>query len=48
LAIVVAESDDEVRALGAADPTIRADAGFRVEVYPMPQAILRRPTPPPD
>ena len=41
LAVVEAESDAEVQALGANDPALKAAAGFRLETYPMLQAVLR-------
>jgi len=38
LAIVEAANEQDVRALGANDPAIKA--GLRFEVYPMPGAIV--------
>jgi hypothetical protein len=42
--IGVLELDDEAvpHALGANDPTIKANAGFRFEIHPMQRASVRR------
>jgi hypothetical protein len=42
LAVVEAKDEVEVRALGVNDPTIKSGVGFRFEVYPMPQATVRK------
>ncbi len=42
MAVVETKDEAEANALGVNDPAIKADAGFRFEVYPMPQAILRK------
>ena len=41
--LAVAEVQDEAgaRALGANDPTITSGVGFRFEIYPMAQAVVR-------
>ena len=41
LAVVQAQDEAGARALGANDPTIKSGVGFRFEIYPMPQAVLR-------
>lgn len=41
LAIVEAVDEAVVHEFGIHDPAIKADVGFKFEVYPMPQAILR-------
>lgn len=41
LAIVETENEAEAEAFTAADPIINAALGFRYEVAPMPQIILR-------
>ncbi|MDO6964905.1 YciI family protein [Rhizobium alvei] len=41
MAIVEAENEAEAEALGAADPVIMADLGFRYETAPIPSLILR-------
>jgi uncharacterized protein YndB with AHSA1/START domain len=41
LGIIQAESDDELRALQAADPVIRSGLGFRYDTLPFIQAIVR-------
>ncbi len=41
LAIVDVADEAGASALTAADPVIRAGGGFRYEIYPMPQAVLR-------
>jgi uncharacterized protein YciI len=43
LAIVETENEAEAEALGAADPIVKSGFGFRYEVAPMPQIILREP-----
>lgn len=42
LAVVEAGSEDEVRSIIAQDPTILSGFGFRWEVYPMAQAVVRK------
>lgn len=42
LALVEAEDDAGARALGAADPVIRAGAGFAYTLSAVPNLILRR------
>lgn len=42
LAVVETNDEAEANRLGVNDPAIKADVGFRFEVYPMPQAILRK------
>ena len=42
LAVVETKDEAAANALGVNDPAIKADAGFRFEVYPMSQAILRK------
>ena len=46
LAIVEVEGEAEVQAIVAGDPVTRDGSGFRYEVHPMPQAILRESRPP--
>jgi len=41
LAVVEADTDQEVRALGTADPAVRSKA-FSFEVYAMPTALVRQ------
>lgn len=41
VAIVELPDDADAEALGAGDPTIQADVGFRYDVHPMPRVILR-------
>lgn len=41
LAIVEAEDVAIAHEYGILDPAIKADLGFKFEVYPMPQVILR-------
>ena len=36
-----ANSEPEANALAGDDPTIRANVGFRFELYPMPSAVYR-------
>ncbi len=43
LAIVETENEAEAEAFAAADPIIGAALGFRYEVAPIPQIILREP-----
>jgi hypothetical protein len=33
--------DADVDALVHTDPTIKADVGFRIEIFPMPRAVIR-------
>lgn len=42
LAIVEAEREAVVRDIGANDPAIKVDAGFKFEIYSMPDPILRK------
>jgi len=41
VAILELEEED-AKALGMNDPTIKANAGFHYEVYPMDRAVLRK------
>lgn len=41
LCVLTAENDAEVERLKAGDPIIRAGLGFRMETYPMLQAVAR-------
>ena len=41
MAVVEVEDANAASALTAEDPIVRADAGFRYEIHPVPQAILR-------
>jgi len=41
LAVFGVGSEDEVRTITARDPTILSGLGFRWEIYPMPQAVVR-------
>lgn len=41
LAIVEAANEEAVNEYGIHDPAIEANVGFRFEIYPMPQVILR-------
>jgi uncharacterized protein YciI len=41
LAIVEAANEEVVNEYGIHDPAIEADVGFKFEIYPMPQVILR-------
>jgi len=41
LAIVEAADEDVANEYGIHDPAIEADVGFKFEIYPMPQVILR-------
>ena len=42
LGLVEVGSEADARALTAADPVVRADAGFSYEISPMPQLVLRQ------
>jgi uncharacterized protein YciI len=42
LAIVEVEDDAAARALGTNDPAMKAGLNFKLEVYPMPRALLRK------
>ena len=42
LAIVEAESEAEVRAIGDKDPAVTSKHGLKFEVYPMLRAMLRK------
>jgi uncharacterized protein len=42
LAIVEAANEEVVNEYGIHDPAIEADVGFKFEIYPMPQVILRK------
>jgi hypothetical protein len=39
--ILTLDDDGDAQALTADDPTIRANAGFSYEIYPMPRAVTR-------
>jgi uncharacterized protein YciI len=41
LAIVEAEDEAAVHNFGTNDPAVKANVGFKFEVYHIPQAILR-------
>ena len=41
LAIIEADDEDVVNEYGIHDPAIEADVGFKFEIYPMPQVVLR-------
>jgi hypothetical protein len=41
MAVVDVTDADAAAALTAADPIAKAGAGFRYQIYPVPQAILR-------
>ena len=41
VAIVEAESEEDVRAIGEADPATQSELGFSFEAYWMPVAVLR-------
>lgn len=43
LAIVEVDGETVVREIGNNDPTIKANVGFRFEIYLMPEPILRKP-----
>ncbi len=40
IALLRLRDDADPQTLGADDPTILADAGFRFEIYPMPSVVL--------
>ena len=40
IAVIQLEDDADVNSLCRNDPTIKADIGFKFEVYTMPQAVL--------
>ena len=40
--VVEVESEADVRALAGNDPTTRSGLNFKVEIYPMPIAVLRK------
>jgi len=42
VAIVEADTVEAARRLTEADPVIRAACGFRYDIFPMPQVILRQ------
>jgi uncharacterized protein YciI len=42
VAILEVEEEMDVNALGVNDPTIKANAGFQFEVYPMIRPVLRK------
>ncbi len=46
MAVVDVADANAASALTAEDPIVRAGAGFRYEIYPVPQAILRGPSSP--
>ncbi len=39
--ILTLDDDGNVQALTSNDPTIKANAGFLYEIYPMPRAVVR-------
>jgi uncharacterized protein YciI len=39
-AVIQSQDDADANALGTNDPTIKANVGFKFEVYSMPQAVL--------
>jgi uncharacterized protein YciI len=41
IGIVAVEDEADIDALGANDPTVKADRGFRFEALPMPRLITR-------
>lgn len=41
IAILEADNDTDIEALGHNDPMIKAGAGFHFEICPMPQVVLR-------
>jgi uncharacterized protein YciI len=41
LAVFEAGSEDEVRSITTRDPTVLSGLGFRWEIYPMAQAVVR-------
>jgi len=41
LAVFEASSEDEVRSITARDLTVLSGVGFRWEIYPMAQAVVR-------
>jgi uncharacterized protein YciI len=45
LAVVEVEAEADVQAIVANDPVTRDGSGFRYEVHPMPQALLRESRP---
>ena len=42
MAVVETKDETEVRAIGVNDPAIKANKGFRFEIYPMLRATLRK------
>jgi uncharacterized protein YciI len=42
LGLVEVHGESEAKALTAADPVVRANAGFGYEISPMPQLVLRQ------
>jgi uncharacterized protein YciI len=40
IAVIQLEDDADANALGMNDPTIKANVGFKFELYSMPQAVL--------
>lgn len=41
ICVLRAADEAEARALSEGDPTIKANVGFRFELYPMPSAVYR-------
>lgn len=42
MAVIQLESGADPKALAANDPVIKADAGFRCEIHPMPRVMVSR------
>ena len=42
LAIVEGNDESEVHTLGANDPAMKSGVGFKLEIYPMLRAVLRK------
>ncbi len=40
IAVLQLDDDTDANALGAGDPTIKANAGYKFEVHSMPQVVL--------
>ncbi len=40
--IVEVDNEADVQALSKNDPTVKSGMNFRFEIYPMPQAVLRK------
>lgn len=41
IGVLTLDDTGDPRALTSADPTMKADAGFSYEIYPMPSAVTR-------